>query len=54
MVESHIAKVAEARDSLQQYLDILLEMNTLSPFPLSKNSIHLSYKVCDMYMHTYR
>jgi hypothetical protein len=80
MVESHIAKLREALNALQRYLDIVLESivdarkgivspqivspklimdtliqslpsfpkDTLPPFPLSKESINLFYKVSDV------
>jgi hypothetical protein len=81
-VESHIAKAREAIDTLQRYLDIVLESivnarkgilppqfvspklimdtliqsmpsfpkDTLAPFPLSRDSINLLYKVCDIHV----
>jgi hypothetical protein len=82
-VESHIAKAREAIDTLQRYLDIVLESivnarkgilppqivspklimdtlmqsmssfpkDTLPPFPLSRESINLLYKVCDIHVY---
>jgi hypothetical protein len=83
MVESHIAKAKEALETLQRYLDIILNSisqarkgilppqlvspklvmdaliksmpsfpkDTLPPFPLSKDSTHLLYKVCDVHVY---
>jgi hypothetical protein len=83
IVESHTARSREALDTLQRYLDIVLESivdarkgtvspqivspksimdtliqsmpsfpkGTLPPFPLSKDSINLLYKVCDIHVY---